>query len=109
LGFVWPTALLNLLVAASFVGVAAASWRAAYLRTPSFARWKLAFPLLVAFLLTGKAYSPAYSLWLVPWFALTLPGWRLFAAFELADLAVFVTVFQWSSGAFGWGLTLLDS
>jgi hypothetical protein len=62
---------------------------------PTFPRWTLAFPLIVAFLLTNKVYSAQYSLWLLPWFALALPSLRLFVAFEVADIAVFVTQFSW--------------
>jgi uncharacterized membrane protein len=63
-------------------------------REPTFARWTLGFPLLACFLLFNKVYSPQYSLWLLPWFALALPRWWAFAAFEIADVAVFVTRFR---------------
>ena len=56
-------------------------------------------PLLICFLLTNKVYSPQYSLWLLPWFALTMPRLRRFVAFEVADIAVFVTRF-WFFGAY---------
>ena len=62
---------------------------------PDFPRWTFGFALLVAFLLTNKVYSPQYGLWLLPWFALALPNLRLFAAFEAADVAVFLTRFSW--------------
>jgi uncharacterized membrane protein len=103
LGFTWPVWLLNVLVSGTFVVLVAWLWRSASSRNPDLPLWTLGFPLIGAFLLTGKAYSPGYSLWLVPWFALALPDLRLFLAFELTDVAVFVTVFQWSSGAFGKG------
>jgi uncharacterized membrane protein len=68
--------------------------------------WQLAFPILVAFLLTNKVYSPQYSLWLLPWFALALPDLRLFIAFEASDIAVFVTRFaffgEMAEGSHGW-------
>jgi uncharacterized membrane protein len=64
------------------------------IREPGFARWTLGFPLIVCFLLSNKVYSPQYSLWLLPWFALALPSWPAFAAFEVADVAVFVTRFR---------------
>ena len=44
------------------------SWKAR--RDPSFPRWTIGVPLLICFLLTNKVYSPQYSLWLLPWFAL---------------------------------------
>jgi hypothetical protein len=49
----------------------------------------------VVFLLTNKVYSPQFSLWLLPWFALAFPNLWLFVAFEAADVAVFVTRFSW--------------
>jgi hypothetical protein len=84
--------VLSLLV---FVLVVMALWRWRAGREPDFPRWTLGFPLLVVFLLVNKVYSPQYSLWLLPWFALALPDVRLFVAFELADVAVFVTRFSW--------------
>jgi uncharacterized membrane protein len=64
------------------------------IREPTFARWTLGFPLIACFLLSNKVYSPQYGLWLLPWFALVIPSWWAFAAFELADVAVFVTRFR---------------
>jgi uncharacterized membrane protein len=78
-----------------FVGWAALVWVIKGRRDPGFPRWTLGFPILVVFLLTNKVYSPQYSVWLLPWFALALPGLRLFIAFEAADIAVFVTRFSW--------------
>jgi uncharacterized membrane protein len=70
-------------------------WRLKATRDPEFPRWTLGFPILVLFLLSSKVYSPQFSLWLLPWFALVLPNLPLFAAFELADVGVFVTRFSW--------------
>jgi uncharacterized membrane protein len=68
-------------------------------RDPSFPRWTIAVPILLIFLLTNKVYSPQYSLWLLPLFALTMPTLRRFVAFEIADIAVFVTRF-WFFGTY---------
>ena len=95
LGFSWSPRVLNVLTGIAFIVVTALIWRAAARRRPDFPAWTLGFPLLVAFLLTGKVFSPQYGLWLLPWFALALPNLRLFVAFELADIAVFVTRFQY--------------
>ena len=46
----------------------------------------------------GKLYSPQFGLWLLPWFALALPNLRLFVAFQLTDVAVYVTEFSWLGG-----------
>jgi len=57
-------------------------------------RWFHALlPLLVWFLVTNKVYSPQFSLWLLPFMALTFPGWGWVAAFGVADVAVTVTRF----------------
>jgi uncharacterized membrane protein len=45
------------------------------------------------FLLTNKVYSPQYDLWLVPFFVMLAVPWRDYAAFVLADAAVFTFVF----------------
>ncbi|MFI5393495.1 MAG: glycosyltransferase family 87 protein [Myxococcota bacterium] len=79
-------------------------WAIKARRHPTFAPWTLGFPLIVLFLLTSKVYSPQYGLWLLPWFALALPRMREFVAFELADIAVFVTRFWFFgdlTGGFG--------
>jgi uncharacterized membrane protein len=86
--------LVNAALFLAFVGVSASVWLTKARREPGFRRWTLAFPLLIAFLLTSKVYSPQYSLWLLPWFALVLPDLRLFVAFEVADVAVFLTTFS---------------
>jgi uncharacterized membrane protein len=64
-------------------------------REPDFARWSLAFPMLVLFLLSNKVYSPQYGLWLLPFFALGAVDLRTFVAFEAVDIAVFVTRFSY--------------
>ena len=89
------SALLTLVLAAWL-------WRMKTSRDQGFARWTFAFPLLIVFLLVNKVYSPQYSLWLIPWFALVLPDLRLFVAFAVADLAVFVTEFSWLGRHFGY-------
>ena len=89
------TRVVNALSLLVFVTLVAVVWRWKAARDPGMARWTLGFPILVLFLLSNKVYSPQYSLWLLPWFALALPDLRLFAAFEAADVAVFVTRFWW--------------
>lgn len=73
-------------------------------RDPDWAAWTLAFPLLIVFLLTNKVYSPQYSLWLLPWFALVHPrlgkvsSTALFLLFTISDVTVFVTELLWFGG-----------
>ncbi len=85
---------LSAFLTAAFVAIC---WKAR--REPTFPRWTVGVPLLICFLLTNKVYSPQYSLWLLPWFAMTMPRLRRFVAFELADIAVFVTRF-WFLGTY---------
>jgi uncharacterized membrane protein len=101
-GLAWDVTLLNVLSAAAFAVTAVLLWRAAS-RRPGFRPWTFGFPLLVAFLLTNKVYSPQYGLWLLPWFAATVPSLPLFVAFEVADVAVFVTRFQFFAELSGQG------
>jgi uncharacterized membrane protein len=96
------TRVINVLSALLLVGALILVWGLRALRFPDFPRWTLGFPLIALFLITNKVYSPQYSLWLVPWFALALPGLRRFIAFEIADVAVFVTRF-WFFGRLGGG------
>lgn len=90
---------INLASLALFAVLFAVVWGVKARVEPGFARWTLGFPMLVLFLLTSKVYSPQYGLWLLPWFALALPRLRTFAAFEIADVAVFVTRF-WFFGVY---------
>jgi uncharacterized membrane protein len=89
------TTAINAGSAALFVGLCVGLWLARRRVEPDFPRWTFGFPLVVAFLLTNKVYSPQYGLWLLPWFALALPGVRSFVVFEFADVAVFLTRFSW--------------
>jgi uncharacterized membrane protein len=89
------TPQINVLSFVTFALLVAVAWAAKRRRFPDFPRWSLVFPVIVAFLLTSKVYSPQYGLWLLPLFALALPSLRAFVAFSLADLAVFVTRFWW--------------
>jgi uncharacterized membrane protein len=70
-------------------------------RRPARAWWTLLLPVLCWFLLTNKVYSPQFSLWLLPLFALTLPRAAPVAAFAVADLMVFVTRFAYLGGRQG--------
>jgi len=103
LGFPDTTAAVNLLSAIAFVALSTVLLLVAWRRRPDFPLWTFGFPLIVAFLLTGKVYSPQFSLWLLPWFALVLPDLRLFVAFSAAEVAVFVTRFQYFAQLDGYG------
>jgi uncharacterized membrane protein len=106
----WPaatfrTGLINVASAGAFVLLAMALGWAKGRRDPDFHRWTLGFPILVAFLLTNKVYSPQYGLWLLPWFVLAVPSLRAFVAFQVMDVAVFATRFRFFGDLAGepWG------
>lgn len=94
LGVDWDPAAVNGLALLLFVALGVTLWITTGRHMPAGEVWKLGFPFLILFLLTSKVYSPQYGLWLLPWFALAFPDLRLFVAFQLADVAVFVTRFQ---------------
>lgn len=95
---------LNLASAGLFVAGAAVIAVAGARRRQPERWWELALPLLAWFLLTNKVYSPQFSLWLLPLFALAFPGWGWLAAFALADVAVTVTRFPYLAQFVGDGL-----
>lgn len=110
--------LVNLFALVLVVSIGAMLWMVKTRRHPDWARWTFAFPLIALFLLTSKVYSPQYSLWLLPWIALTLPGigrlssLSLFLMFEATEAGVFVTELLWfgtqpgSAGPPQWALML---
>ncbi|HJV04237.1 MAG TPA: glycosyltransferase 87 family protein [Actinomycetota bacterium] len=103
LGWALSAPWLNVLSGLAFAVGTVIVWVAVSRRRPHFPPWTFGFPVLVVFLLTGKVFSPQFGLWLLPWFALTLPSLRLFAAFEATQIAVFVTRQQWFVRLLGFG------
>ncbi len=89
------TPTINIASAVAFVVSVALVWHLKAKRDPDFPRWTLGFPILVLFLLSNKVFSPQFGLWLLPWFALVLPNLRLFLAFQLIDIGIYVTEFSW--------------
>ncbi|BBZ50298.1 DUF2029 domain-containing protein [Mycobacterium heidelbergense] len=90
LGFWEPPTMLNAVVAVLFALCCAAI---AYVvltapRRPRVAQ--LAFLVVAAFLLTGKVWSPQFSLWLVPLAVLALPHRRILLAWMTIDALVWV-------------------
>ena len=90
-GVCLPTGAVNLVSLGLFVGGAVWVWRLRVRHQADFARWTFGFALMVLFLLTNKVYSPQYSLWLLPWFALVLPDVRRFLVWSAIDVAAWAT------------------
>jgi uncharacterized membrane protein len=86
----WPGRLVTIVGTLALVGGSVLVWRLRWRRDPTFPLWTLAFPVLVLFLLTSKVYSPQFALWLLPWFALTLPDLRPFIAFQAIEVVTFL-------------------
>jgi uncharacterized membrane protein len=95
--------LVNALSPMLFLAAAIAAWFLVTRTAPAIPRWQLAFPLVVLFFLTNKVYSPQYSLWILPWFALVLPHFPLFIAYEVIDIGIYVTSFAWQQHLTGSG------
>lgn len=99
--------LANVLAVALVASLGATVWLIKTRRDRDFPRWTFGFPLVVLFLLTSKVYSPQFSLWLLPWFAVALPGvgrlssLRLFLVFGAAECGLFVTELLWFSAQSG--------
>ena len=80
---------------------------AATVRRTTPDRWHHAvLPVVTWFLLTSKVWSPQFSLWLLPLFAVTFPGWRWWAGFGVADVAVTLTRFPYLANFVGIGATV---
>jgi uncharacterized membrane protein len=86
----WPQAT-SLIAFALWLAFAAMLVRASARRAED-RPYALAFQLLLAFLLTGKIYSPQYALWVIPFFVLVRMPWYSFAAFAITDAAVWIAI-----------------
>lgn len=93
-------AAVAVLLVAGGTLILVAGWR----RLPPDRRHQLALPLVAWFLVTGKVWSPQFSIWLLPLFALAWPGWAWWGAFAAADVAVTLTRFPYLAGFVDGGL-----
>lgn len=91
----WSVPVLNvvilLLTALCALGVVWLALGAA--RRPRLAQ--LAFLMVAAFVLTSKAYSPQYVLWLVPLAVLARPRWRDFLVWQACEVLYFLAIWYY--------------
>ncbi|HET7311204.1 MAG TPA: glycosyltransferase 87 family protein [Mycobacteriales bacterium] len=59
---------------------------------------QVAFLLVAGFLLVNKVFSPQYVLWLIPLAVLARPRWRAFLAWQVTEVAVLVSRFDYFVG-----------
>ncbi|WP_096290756.1 glycosyltransferase family 87 protein [Mycobacterium ahvazicum] len=90
LGFWEPPAVLNAVVAVSFVVCCAAITYIALTAGQRPRVVQLLFLVVAAFLLTNKVWSPQFSLWLVPLAVLALPHRRVLLTWMTIDAVVWV-------------------
>jgi len=81
-----PVTVLNTITMIALLGsiaaIAALCWFAP--RRPRLPQ--VLFLLVVAFLVTNKVFSPQYTLWLLPLYALARPRWRAFLVWQAAEV-----------------------
>jgi uncharacterized membrane protein len=99
-GFAKPvsTGTLNvvipvLLVVGIAVACAVGWWRAQ--REGRFPFLQVCGAILVVFMVTNKAHSPQYTLWLLPFFCLLRLRWGWRTAYMVFDLLMYVGLFRW--------------
>ncbi len=59
---------------------------------------QVAFLVVLAFVMTGKVYSPQYVLWLVPLLVLARPRWRDWWVFTIGELLYFGAIWWFLGG-----------
>jgi uncharacterized membrane protein len=104
LGFWQPPTVLNTVTAVLFLSCCVVI---AYIALTAEQRPRLiqvAFLVVAAFLLTGKVWSPQFSLWLVPLAVLALPHRRILLAWMTIDALVWVPRMEFLYGEQNRGL-----
>jgi uncharacterized membrane protein len=99
-GFAKPvsTGTLNVVVPVLLVlgiGIACGVgwWRAQ--REDAFPFVQVCGAILTVFMVTNKAHSPQYALWLLPFFCLLRLRWGWWTAYMVFDLLMYVGLFRW--------------
>ena len=68
-------------------------WRAQ--REGVFPFLQVCAAILTVFMVTNKAHSPQYTLWLLPFFCLVRLRWGWWTAYMVLDLLMYVGLFRW--------------
>src|SRR5206468_10622946 len=84
------TGLVNVASIALAGGGTVWAWRLATKHADRLPVWVAAFPLLIMVIVTGKVWSSQYSLWLVPWFAITSVPWFAYFEYQLAEVGEYL-------------------
>jgi len=82
-----------LLVVGTLVASGVGWWRAQ--REGVYPFVQVCAAVLMLFMVTNKAHSPQYALWLLPFFALVRLRWGWWAAYMVVDALMYVGVFRW--------------
>jgi uncharacterized membrane protein len=93
-----PPHRLNMAVAASFLALLMGIGVLAFVAKRRPRLPQLLFLVMVAFLVTNKVFSPQYSIWLLPLYALALPRWRPFLVWQATEALVLFTRFYFFVG-----------
>ena len=86
--------LIPVLLALATLGAAGWGWRRAQ-REGEYPVVQVGGALLAAFMLLGKAHSPQYALWLLPFFCLLRLRWGWWLGYFAVDALTYVGVFRW--------------
>ena len=91
--------LIHLCPSTGFVNVASVAlasagtfwaWRSASRNANRLPIWVAAVPMLIMVVVTGKVWSSQYSLWLLPWLAITSVPWFAYFEYQLAEVSEYL-------------------
>jgi uncharacterized membrane protein len=87
-------AVVPVLLLLGLIGACAYGWHRAR-REGAFPFVQVCGAVLAVFMVTNKAHSPQYALWLLPFFCLLRLRWGWWAAYMVFDLLMYVGLFRW--------------
>ena len=86
--------VVPLLLGLGLVGACGYGWYRAR-REGAYPFVQVCGAVLAVFMVTNKAHSPQYALWLLPFFCLLRLRWGWWAAYMVLDLLMYVGLFRW--------------